>query len=117
MEIEGRAAYTGEGLPRSMKLRRSDGTWRLSGVGEAFRPDPLVGCRVGGMRAFEAGSVAAFWKREGRSDYRAYIAETCERADGHGLLSGEANRAELQRIAGRVLVELIRSGRIRDPRG
>jgi hypothetical protein len=42
---------------------------------------------------------------------------TCRRADKRGLLDGAGNEPQLQKVAGRVLLEMIRRGQVRDPRG
>jgi hypothetical protein len=73
-------------------------------------------CVEGGIGAFDRGEVDAFWKREGRVDYRAYIVGTCRGADRRGLLDRSGSKPQIARIAGQVILRMVRSGQIRDPR-
>ena len=41
---------------------------------------------------------------------------TCREADAKGLLDGREPGAELQEIAGRVILRMVKRGQIRDPR-
>jgi hypothetical protein len=92
--LTGRTRYTGPMLTRTFKLERSGGRWQLAEVEEFGALGELTECNVEGLRAFESGDVDPWWKREGRADYRAYIAEMCRRAAQQDLLlAGDTDRA------------------------
>ena len=117
VELDGERRFTGQAILRPLKLHRSDGAWKVDGVAaEPPGPSEVAQCNAGGMRAFDKSNVDPFWKQQGRADYRTFITRTCARAGEQGLLSEDADRAALERIAGRVMLKMVRQGRIRDPR-
>jgi hypothetical protein len=99
-------------------LEKAEGTWRISGFppGVDFRSRAEAECILGGMGEFDRGESDQFWQREGREDFRDYIVGVCRGADRQGLLDESGNEPEIQRIAGQVVLRMIRSGQIRDPR-
>jgi ketosteroid isomerase-like protein len=117
VELDARTRYTGQMLSRTLGLRREDGEWKVVGTMEPVNPGAVTACNVQLLRLFEDGKVDEFWKDEGRADYRAWAAEVCRRAADQDLLENTRENARAQqRIAGLVMLKMIRSGRIRDPR-
>jgi hypothetical protein len=110
---------SGDGTPRPATFEKIDGTWKVAGfpAGPTFRSQAHAECVSGGMNQFDEGGGDPFWQKEGRKDFQYFIAETCGRADEHGLLDESGNEPEMQRIAGQVLLKMVRSGQVRDPRG
>jgi Putative lumazine-binding len=108
-----------ESLPEPIPVRQTEGTWKINAIPAevTFRSRAAAQCIAGGMREFDSGGGHSFWRAEGRADYEDYIVATCRRADKRGLLDSLGNEPELEKIAGRVLLEMIRRGQIRDPRG
>jgi hypothetical protein len=97
------------------------GGWKAVafGSGGGYRTRAEGECIIGGMNEFDDGGGHAFWRREGRADFRDFIVETCRRADRQGLLvedGGEAEQRKISRIAGRVIAVMVERGQIRDPR-
>jgi hypothetical protein len=89
------------------------------GSGGGYRTRAEGECIIGGMDEFDDGGGHAFWRREGRADFRDFIVETCRRADRQGILTedgGEAEQRAFNRIAGRVIVEMAERGQIRELR-
>lgn len=87
--------------------------------GGGYRTRAEGECIIGGMDEFDDGGAHAFWRREGRADFRDFIVETCRRADREGILTeggGEAEQRAFNRIAGRVVAQMIERGQIREPR-
>jgi hypothetical protein len=109
---------TGDGTPRPASFEKVGDTWKVAGFteGATFQSQGHAECVAGGMNQFDEGGGDPFWQKEGREDFRDFIVETCGRADEQGLLDGEGNEPELERIAGRVILEMVQSGQIRDPR-
>jgi hypothetical protein len=99
-------------------VEKSDGEWRVAlfTAEVEFRSKAEGECITGGMQQFEAGGGAPFWQTEGRADFRDFIVATCRRADAKGLLEGAEPGPEFEKIAGRVILRMVRSGQIRDPR-
>jgi hypothetical protein len=104
----------------TITLARAEGDWKVAefASGGGYRTRAEGECVIGGMREFDAGGAHAFWRREGRADFRAFIVETCRRADRRGVLSRdslEAVRRGFDRIAGDVIAQMVESGQIRQP--
>jgi hypothetical protein len=110
---------SGDGTPRPATFEKIDGTWKVAGfpAGATFQSQAHAECVSGGMNQFDEGGGDPFWQKEGREDFQAFIVETCRRADEQGLLDESGNEPEMQRIAGQVLLKMVRSGQVRDPRG
>jgi Putative lumazine-binding len=109
---------SGDGSPRPASFEKVGDTWKVAGfpAGATFQSQAHAECVAGGMNQFDEGGGDPFWQKEGRKDFQEFIVETCARADAQGLLDGSGNEPELQRIAGRVLLGMVRSGQVRDPR-
>jgi len=95
-------------------LEKAGGKWRLAGFpsGVNFRSQVEAECVSDGMSNFYQGRTDPFWRKEGRADFRDYVNTVCRRADR----SGARNRAEVERIAAEVVLEMVKRGQIRDPR-
>jgi hypothetical protein len=104
--------------PRPVPLEKTDDGWRVAGTssGVQFSSQAHAECVSGGMQEFDEGNADPFWKVEGRDDFRDYIAETCRIADRRGLLVEDGNREEFMKVAGQVVLRMVESGQIRDPR-
>ena len=102
--------------PAAVPLEKADGEWRLAGFpsGVNFGSQAEAECISGGMQGFDAGSVAPFWRKEGRSDFRDYIVAICRRADQRGVLESQ-DKAALEKIARSVLLEMDKRHQIRLP--
>jgi hypothetical protein len=111
-----RVVFGDEALPDPVPVRKTEAKWKVHGIPAevTFRSRAASECIVGGMRQFDGGG---FWRAEGREDYEDYIVATCRRADQRGLLDSPGHEAELRKIAEQVMLEMIRRGQIRDPRG
>jgi hypothetical protein len=98
-----------------------EGGWKVAAfaAGGGYRTRAEGECIIGGMREFDDGGAHAFWRREGRADFRDFLVETCRRADRQGIpveAGGEAVQRTFNRIAGRVIAEMVRRGQIAEPR-
>jgi hypothetical protein len=105
----------------TIPFEKVDGGWKAVafGSGGGYRTRAEGECIIGGMDEFDDGGGHAFWRREGRADFRDFIVETCRRADRQGILTedgGEAEQRAFNRIAGRVIVEMAERGQIRELR-
>lgn len=105
----------------TIPFEKVDGVWKAvafaSGGGSQTGAEGE--CIIGGMEEFDDGGGHAFWRREGRADFRDFIVETCRRADRQGVLTeagGEAEQRAIKRIAGTVIAEMVERGQIRVPR-
>lgn len=123
VEIDGatasvRVAFGESDAPAPIPMEKTGDGWRIAGLinDVDYRSQAEAECVQGGMQSFAVGEADPFWKREGREDFRDYIVQTCRRAYDQGVLDEPGNEAELQRIAGRVLLRMVRSGQVRDPR-
>jgi hypothetical protein len=113
-----RVVFGDEALPDPVPVRKTEARWKVHGIpAEMGFRSRAASCIVGGMREFDGGGGHSFWRAEGRADYRDYIVATCRRADQRGLLDSPGQEPELQKIAGQVMLQMIRRGQIRDPRG
>jgi len=110
---------TGDGSPRPASFERDGDTWKVAGfpAGATFDSQAHAECVSGGLNQFDEGGGDPYWQKEGREDFQDFIVETCRRADQEGLLDETGNEPRIQRIAGRVLLRMVRSGQVRDPRG
>jgi hypothetical protein len=101
-------------------LEKTDDGWKVAGTGTStgvqYSSQAQAECVAGGMQEFDDGNADPFWKVEGRDDFRDYIAETCRIADRRGLLDGSVDRKEFMKVAGEVVLRMVESGQIRDPR-
>jgi hypothetical protein len=105
----------------TIPFEKVDGDWKVVGFasGGGYRTRAEGECIIGGMEEFDDGGGHAFWRREGRADFRDFIVETCRRADRRGVLTedgGEAEQRAIKRIAGTVIAEMVERGQIRVPR-
>jgi hypothetical protein len=105
----------------TIPFEKVDGGWKAVafGSGGGYRTRAEGECIIGGMNEFDDGAAHAFWRREGRADFRDFIVEMCRRADRQGVLTedgGEAEQRAIKRIAGRVIMEMAKRGQIREPR-
>jgi hypothetical protein len=117
VELDARTRFTGQMLSRTIGLQREDGAWKVIGILEPVNTAAVTQCSVELLRLFENGKVDEFWKHEGRADYRAWATEVCRRAGEQDVIGDERKNARAQeRIAGQVMLKMMRSGRIRDPR-
>jgi hypothetical protein len=109
---------TGDGTPRPVALEKVGGTWKVAGFppGATFRSQAHAECVFGGLIQFDEGGGDPFWQKEGREDFQDFIVETCRRADEQGFLDESGNKPQIQRIAGQVLLKMVRRGQVRDPR-
>jgi hypothetical protein len=122
-EIEGskarvRLAAGERRAPAPVPMEETGEGWKVAGTSTNvnYRSQAEAECVSGGMSSFDAGNVDPFWKREGREDFRDYLVQSCRRADARGVLDGPGNLREFERIAGRVIRGMARSGQIRGPR-
>jgi hypothetical protein len=105
----------------TIRFEKVDGGWKAEAFasGGGYRTRAEGECIIGGMDEFDDGGAHAFWRREGRADFRDFLVETCRRADRQGVLtegSGEAVQRAFNRIAGRVIAQMVERGQIREPR-
>jgi hypothetical protein len=105
----------------TITFEKVDGGWKVAAFasGGGFRTRAEGECIIGGMDAFNDGGAHAFWRREGRADFRDFLVETCRRAERQGIptdVGGEAEQRAFNRIAGDVIAEMVERGQIRDPR-
>jgi hypothetical protein len=116
-----RTRFSLPGRADPTRLKREDGEWRIEPVGTDPRRYQTQNCVRGGMDNFDAGGTDPFWRREGRADFREYMTRLCRRMSAHGFDQFESGRPTpethrlIRRIARRVIVEMIREGRIRYP--
>jgi hypothetical protein len=87
-----------------------------SGGDSASGSKQQADCVAGGLDQFDEGGGDPFWQTEGRADFKDFIVATCRKADAQGLLDGSEPGPELQKIAGEVLLSMVKSGQVRDPR-
>jgi hypothetical protein len=113
-----RVVFGDEALPDPVPVRKTEARW-VNGIPAEITSGSRAAseCIAGGMREFDGGGGHSFWRGEGREDYEDYIVATCRRADRRGLLDSPGHEPELRRIAGQVMLEMIRRDQIRDPRG
>ena len=117
VQLDARTRFTGQMLSRTIRLHREDGAWKVVGSFEPSSNGEVTQCNVQLLRLFETGKVNEFWKDEGRADYRAWAVEVCRRAGDEGVLDNTRKNVRAQgRIADQVMLKMMRSGRIRDPR-
>ncbi len=114
VRLTGDKRYAAPDGPRTIRLRRTPQGWKLASLGGALSParEAARECIRDGLDAFDKGTTHPFWRREGRADFRVYLTRFCAR-----VASGVKYRpSQLKTEAGVVIVEMIREGRIADPR-
>lgn len=104
--------------PAPIPMEKTDDGWKVAGTANdvTYSSQDEAECVSGGMSAFDEGQADPFWKREGRDDFRDYIVETCRIAVERGLADDAGDQEAFNRIAARVILRMVRSGQIRDPR-
>jgi hypothetical protein len=121
IQIDGARAKVTIAGGDTIRFEKGDGGWKVAAFasGGGYRTRAEGECIIGGMNEFDAGGAHAFWRRQGRADFRDFLAETCRRADRQGILTeggGKAEQRVFNRIAGRVITEMVERGQIREPR-
>ena len=104
-------------LAGPIPLERAGDEWRIADLPLG---DPTTdaradraSCVLGGMDEFDAGSIDAYWRGEGRRKFERYMDEVCRRAIARGVGMDDADA--LGRIGRAVLRDLVREGLLSAP--
>lgn len=101
--------YEAPGGPRPLRLRRTEGRWRIALLPGLGPPREVAQvCVEEGLRNFDDRKVAPFWRRAGRAAFRDYLALLCPRISSTGKIE-PANA----RVAREVIRQMVREGRLK----
>ena len=90
--------------------------WVIAELPSDTTEDPVTTCFAGGMSAFEAGEAGAYWRREGRKDFAAYLVRVCREVIRRGYGDGKpVPPPELEAARRKVVSAMVRSGRLARP--
>jgi hypothetical protein len=82
----------------TVKLRASEGAWRISGLPWGRdTPDEVSTCAMRSIRSFERGDVGPSWKREGRETYDVFISRLCKRVHAAHVVADPFGQGGLSR--------------------
>ena len=112
--------YAAEARRTTVEVRYVDGRWRIDDLPFRQDPDPVTTCIVGGLRTFGTDQSDPFWFSEGRGDFAAFITAFCKRGFAREILREDGRKPAgdaAERLAAEIIREMVRDGRIEDPRG